>query len=101
MKTLPLSLRRNGFTYEQVIRRGNLAIYKQRLRPGVGCLAFEVVRIRQRPASNAFGRDFPAHERYPVDEDWGTYGWTLPTLEAAQAKLAELEAAADIQTAAA
>jgi hypothetical protein len=93
MRILPLIIKRHGFTFEQILRRGNLAICKQRLRPSVGCLAFEVVRIRQRPASHAFSREFPAYEQYPNDEDWGTYGWTLPTIEAAQAKLAALEAA--------
>jgi hypothetical protein len=93
MKTLPCEIKRIGFCFEQVTRRGDLAIYKQRLHPGVGCLAFEVIRILQRPARRAFGQAFAAQEVYPTSEQWGTYGFTLPTLEAAQAKLAELESA--------
>jgi hypothetical protein len=48
-KTRPLALTipKNGFTYEQVLRDGDYAIYKQRLnaegdKPVRGCLAFEV-----------------------------------------------------------
>ena len=93
MKTLPREIKRIGFCFEQVTRRGDLAIYKQRLRRGVGCLAFEVIHIRQRPARRAFGQEFAAQEVYPNSEQWGLYGFTLPTLELALAKLAELESA--------
>jgi hypothetical protein len=52
--------------------------------------AFEVVIIRRREASFAFGKDFPATEYYPHNEDWGTYGFTYRTLEEALVKFREL-----------
>lgn len=90
MKPLGNSYRKNGFHYELVEREGILAIYKQRLRPGVGGLGYEVIRIKQLDAVHLFGRDVEAHEAAPSNEEWGREGWTYPTLEAARAKVAEL-----------
>ena len=96
MTPLPLSFAKNGFHYEQILRRGNLAIYKQRLRPGVGCLAFEVIRIKQIPDTVMFKRQVPAHEAGPSNEDFGSHGWSYPTLERAKEKMRVLEEAAAI-----
>jgi hypothetical protein len=80
--------RQSGSTFTQVKRVGDIAIYKQtkaRRSP-----AFEVVTIRRREASVAFGKEFPATEYYPHNEDWGTYGFTYRTLDEAERKFEEL-----------
>jgi len=82
---------KNGFHYELVTRHGDLAIFKQRLRPGVGCLAYEVIRIKKVKECTMFGRIVEAHEATPGNEEWGLHGFTLPTIETARAKLKELE----------
>lgn len=96
MKPMPLTFAKNTFHYEQVLRDGQIAIYKQRLRPGVGCLAFEVIRIKQVPEATMFGKVIEAHEAGPSNEDFGTFGWSYPTLERAKAKFHALVAAAEL-----
>jgi hypothetical protein len=81
-------IRQSGFTLTQLKRVGNVAIYQQTKKKQT--TAFEVVIIRRREASTAFGKDFPATEYYPHNEDWGTYGFTYRTIEGAERKFAEL-----------
>lgn len=95
MKPMPLTFTKNIFHYEQILRDGQFAIYKQRLRPGAGCLAFEVIRIKQVPECEMFGKIVEAHESGPGNERWGQDGWTYPTLERAKAKFHALVAAAE------
>lgn len=93
---MPLTFSKNTFHYEQILRDGQFAIYKQRLRPGAGCLAFEVIRIKQIPESKMFGSVVEAHEAGPSNEAFGTDGWSYPTLERAKAKFHTLVAAAEL-----
>lgn len=96
MKPLEETFNKNGFTYELHCRQGPYAIYKQRLRPGVGCLAYEVFIIRVRKGGVEVqignGKPFtpPDMEYGPSNEDFGTFGWTYPTLDRAEAKYKEL-----------
>lgn len=101
MKPLPLTFTKNTFAYEQVLRDGQIAIYKQRLnatadKPVRGCLAYEVIKIQQVPAGEMFGRPVEAHEIGPSNESWGTQGWTYPTLDRAKAKFHALVATAEL-----
>jgi hypothetical protein len=85
--------RHSSFTLTQLKRVRAVAIYKQTKSEQA---TFEVVIIRRREASFAFGKDFPATEYYPHNEDWGTYGFTYRTLEEALAKFTELGLAKNI-----
>jgi len=80
--------RQSGFTLTQVKRSGDIAIYRQ-TKAGLPP-AFEVVTIRRREASVAFGKEFPAAEYYPRNEDWGNYGFSYRTLEEAERKFKQL-----------
>jgi len=80
--------RQSGFTFTQLQRVGDVAIYGQT--KGKQSPAFEVVIIRRREASIAFGHEFPATEYYPKSEDWGTYGFTYLTLKETERKLRKL-----------
>lgn len=93
MRPLGDSYSKNTFHYEILSRVGNIAIAQQRLRPGAGCLAFEVIRIKQIEEGVMFKKVIPAHEVAPGNEEWGKNGWTYPTLAAAKAKARELEEA--------
>lgn len=99
MKPLPPTYGKNGFHYEVLLRRGPFAIAQQRLRPGQGCLAFEVFRVKQLKETQMFDRTIEAHEAVPSNEEWGHKGWTYPTLEAAKVKLMALEAAEEAKAA--
>ena len=81
---------KNGYHYKQVIRDGDIAIFRQQSRSGVGCLAYEVIRIRVKPEIEIMGKVTPEREVAPANEEWGLMGWTYPTLERAKAKMREL-----------
>ena len=90
-RPLAATFSKNGFTYELVLRDGDVAIYKQRLRPGVGCLAFEVVRVRVAQPGVIKDTVVPLREYAPGNEEFGTWGWSYPTLDRAKAKMRELQ----------
>jgi len=94
-RPLGTTFTKNGFHYELVMREGNVALFKQRLRPGAGCLAYEVIRIRVAEATTIMGKDVPRREVGPSNSEWGTHGWTYPAddLPRAKAKFAALVAA--------
>jgi hypothetical protein len=88
MKPLPTVLKIDGFTHHQCWRRGDVAVFRQmkfNQHP-----AYEVIRINKNKAGTRFGRDFLASESYPTAQQWGSRGWTFPTMEAAEAKFNEL-----------
>ncbi len=78
------------FTYTQVERQGDIAIFAQQHKHG-GAPCYEVVRIRVSPEHTwPNGKVSPERETYPNSKSWGTDGWTCFTLAEAQAKVAEL-----------
>jgi hypothetical protein len=90
-KPLPTQFRRDGFTYRQIAREGNAAIYEQRWD---GCLnprvCYEVIRIRRREGFQIGGRFVEAGEVYPNSEVWGADGFTFTDKDAAFRKLKEM-----------
>lgn len=90
-KPLPKEFRRDGFTYKQVAREGNAAIYEQTWN---GCrnpsVAYEVIRIRRREGFEINGRFVEPAEVYPNSEAWGLDGWTVQNKETAFRKLREI-----------
>jgi hypothetical protein len=95
-KPLPKEFRRDGFTYRQIAREGNGAIYEQRwtgsAEPSV---CYEVTRIRRREAFEIGGRFVGPAEVYPASKLWGTDGFTLTDRDAAFAKLREIVASSN------
>jgi hypothetical protein len=65
---------RDGFTYRQIWRQRDVAVYEYSSRGG----SFEVVIIRVDPPTHLPSGEFmPARERYPRDTQWGALGWTF------------------------
>lgn len=89
MKTLSFPFERAGFRYDLIERQGLVCLVKQ-TRIGQCHWCYEVVKLRTEPDKIRFGNFVPAHERYPSDEDWGTYGFTYRSeeLEKAQKRFA-------------
>ena len=87
-KPLPKEFRHNRFTYRQIAREGDAAIYEQTWNdcrdPSV---CYEVIRIRRRDGFEIGGRFVEPAEIYPNSEDWGVRGFTFIDKEAAFAKL--------------
>lgn len=92
MKLLATVFKRDGFTFRQLERSGQVAVFEKRKRPGRSS-SYEVVRIRRLPARSMFGVDYPASEAMPVSERWGTDGWTYCDRDKAMAKFRELDGA--------
>ena len=90
-KPLPTRFRRDGFTYRQVAREGDAAIYEQ---TWSGCaepsVCYEVIRIRRRDGFQIGGRFVEPAEIYPKADAWGVDGFTLTDKDGAFAKLREL-----------
>lgn len=90
MTALAPTFSKNTFHYELVVRDDDVAIYKQRLRPGEGCLAYEVFKIKKVKECVIVGKKVEAHEAGPSNEDFGRIAWSYPDLERAKKKMAEL-----------
>jgi len=90
-RRLPKEFRRDGFTYRQVARERNAAIYEQTWN---GCenpsVAYEVIRIRRRDGFRIGGRFVEPAEIYPKSEAWGTDGFTFTDKDAAFARLKQM-----------
>src|SRR5262249_23602653 len=86
-KPLPTRFRRGGFTYRQIHREGDFAIYQQIWKGRQHSAAFEVIRIRRRDGFQIGGRIIQPAEVYPNSEAWGTDGFTLTDRDAAFARL--------------
>ncbi len=84
MKLLDKEIRHNGFTFKQVYRDGDWAIYRQ-TKGDVDC--YELIKVQKHDGYKIMGKDIPASEFYPSAEAWGLYGWSLPTLSEAHFKL--------------
>jgi hypothetical protein len=90
-RPLPTQFRRDGFSYQQIAREGDAAIYEQ---TWSGCLnpnvCYEVIRIRRREGFEIDGRFVEPAEVYPHSDAWGVDGFTLKDKNAAFAKLREV-----------
>jgi hypothetical protein len=90
-KPLLKHFRRGGFTFQQIAREGNGAIYKQSWnRCRNPSISYEVIRIRRRDGFQIGGRVVEPAKVYPNSEGWGGDGFTLTDKEAAFAKLRQM-----------
>ena len=76
IQRLHFPFRKNGFTHE-IVRREGPVLLVRRHRQGAPA-HFEVVLVRTMPPNQFVSHPY---EKYPSNEDWGTYGFTYPSLE--------------------
>ena len=72
-----LQYKRNGFTFNQVDRIGNIAYFI-----GVGKegeTTHEVIEVQSHNGREIGGIDYPPAEYPPSNEQWGRKGWTYST----------------------
>ena len=85
MHTLPVEWNKGSWTYTQVSREGDVAVYRQKHREGTA-VRFEVIVVQHWGEKLLpSGRMREAGEYYPGSSQWGVAGWTFYTLEEAQA----------------
>jgi len=75
MNILPEKLRKNGFAYTLILRKGQSAIYRQQVTEKLAY--FEVFIIQVKPEQNLFGRYYPEREVFPSDNVFGISAWSF------------------------
>lgn len=89
MKRLPPELQKNGFQYTLILRGHKSCIYKQHVTATIK--HFEVFLIKTMPAKEIFGKQYPAREIFPANEDFGYTAWSCFTLDNAMNRFNHLE----------
>ena len=90
MQLLPTTYNKNGFTFNQVNREGDVAIYEQ-IMPETGKrIAYEVFEVLKKPPVTINGIDIPERETCPGNEQWGNHGFTVYDLTSAKEKQAQI-----------
>lgn len=89
MKKLAKQFTSKGFTYTEVTRVGNKAIYKQS-KDDQSSTSFEVVKIGKHNGYELNGVKIAAAETYPSTSLWGVQGWTYRDLDDAKKKFKKI-----------
>jgi hypothetical protein len=89
MKQLAVNIRKNGFNYTQVCRKGRKAVYCQYVNEKT--TYYEVFIIKSHDDIEIAGNKLEAAEQYPGDSDFGNTAWTCQTLEKAMERYNNLE----------
>ena len=91
MEPLVTEFEDRSFTYTQVERVGDIAIFQQTHKLGQ-VHRYEVVKIHIQAAHTwPNGVTTPEKEAYPSASKWGAEGWTCHNLAQAQALLQQLQ----------
>jgi len=89
MKKLDKKFNKKGFTYTEIIREKNKAIYKQS-KTGQSHTSYEVVKIGSHNGYELNGSKIVAAETYPSTSLWGVQGWTFQNLDEAKKKFKKI-----------
>ena len=91
MEILPIEYKKYGYTFKQVQRQGDVAIYSQSNEDRNEPIAFIVFIVQKQEASNIYGRDYPPKETTPGNSFWGQYAYTCHTLQRAEIRMKQLQ----------
>ena len=85
MKILEKKFTNKNFSYKQIIREDNVAIYEQCLTDdGATNKRYEVIIIKSHDGYEINGNKIVPSEMYPSANHWGTLGWTCMNFDDAQ-----------------
>lgn len=88
MRKLPKTFKQKGFTFNQIKRDGNKAIFKKT--KGT-VTSYEVVSISSHKGYELGGQKIEPAETYPSTSQWGIKGFTCTSLERAESKYKTLK----------
>ena len=88
-KTIPTQFKKKGFTYTQLKREGNRAIFQQ-TRAGSALNNYEVVKIGKHNGYLMGGVMIEPAETYPGSSLWGITGWTCTSIDDAMKRYDDL-----------
>jgi hypothetical protein len=92
MKTLEKKFTCKNFSYKQLVREGNVAIYEQKLIEAKDTRSrYEVIVIRSHEGYEINGNKIAPSEMYPSANQWGQLGWTCLALEDAQKRFKKVK----------
>lgn len=80
MKPIRNTFVSDGYTFRQIAREKNVAVYEK---VWGSHHTWEVIKVRQRGERLLKGKHLEASEQYPTSESWGEDGWSLTTKESA------------------
>jgi hypothetical protein len=90
-KLLETQFQRGGFSYKQIAREKDVAIFEQAWRrSSEPSICWEVVIIRRHSGKTIKGHWVEPSEFYPSSSEWGKYGFTFPNRDKALAKFFEM-----------
>ena len=89
-KPIPVEFTKKGFTYRQVKREGDLAIFEQ-TRKDSHIQNYEVVKIGRHNGYTMGGSYIEPSETYPGSSLWGIMGWTCTSLDSAESRFIALK----------
>lgn len=89
VRPLQTKYRKNGYDYTIASRGKISAIYCQQVTEKVKY--FEVFRIRVAPRCEIKGNIIEAHEKFPGNEDFGKWAWSINSYDKAMLKFKEFE----------
>jgi hypothetical protein len=89
MKKLDKKFNKKGFTYTEIVREKNKAIYKQS-KAGQSNISYEVVKIGSHNGYELNGSKIAAAETYPSTSLWGVQGWTFQNIDEAKKKFKKI-----------
>lgn len=87
MKKIPNSFKLGGYSFTLLRRAGDVALFKK-TKPGV-TPSYEVVIVRRHVGRTIAGIAIQPAEYMPSSDEWGRYGWTDASLEAATRRFEE------------
>jgi len=91
MKKLPLEINKKGFTYTQIKRVNDIAIYKQKsLDVELNGEWYEVIKIKSHNGMTLGGNYIPPSEMYPSSTQWGVLGFTYNNISAAEDRFKQI-----------
>lgn len=76
VRTLDKTIEKRGFTYQQIERKDNVAIYSQTPLDDNIPVAYEVILIKRGLPHPHTKSDFDKIELYPSDQQFGLNGWS-------------------------
>jgi hypothetical protein len=92
MKTLEKKITNKNFSYKQIVRENNVAIYEQKIIDSEDpTKRYEVIIIRSHDGYEINGNKIAPSEMYPSANQWGQLGWTCLTMEDAQKRFKKVK----------
>lgn len=91
MELLSTEYKKYGYTFKQVDRQGDVAIYSQSNEDRNEPIAYIVFIVQKQEASTIYGRDYPPKETTPGNSLWGQYAYTCHTLNRAEIRMKQLQ----------